>query len=347
VHIQITGKDCSIDFEAGPEDRILHAGLKAGFPLPYECASGTCGACRASLVSGEVRELWAQAPGRRFLKSGSTDILMCQSAPTADCSLRVRVPLAREGVDPFTPSERSATIGAAKSLTDDVLWFQVPLASPWRFKAGQFMLVGAPGLSGGRAYSMTNYAEPTRSLEFVMKRKPGGGFSALAFGERFVGTRLTLFGPLGNAIFEPGLARNLLVIAGGTGIAGMMAILAHAGDAGHFTRHRADVFFGVRTGRDVFFLDELGSLVERFPDSVAVTVALSDEPPTAVLRARYPRLHFEQGYVHDVARSGMAGRYADTRAFLAGPPVAVEAALKVLVLEARLPVTEIRYDKFG
>ena len=39
------------------------AGLKAGFPLPYECASGTCGACRASLVSGEVRELWARAPG--------------------------------------------------------------------------------------------------------------------------------------------------------------------------------------------------------------------------------------------------------------------------------------------
>jgi len=47
-----------------------------------------------------------------------------------------------------------------------------------------------------------------------------------------------------------------------------------AGDSGHFTRHRADVLFGVRTGGDVSFLDELGSLVERFPDSVAVTVAL-------------------------------------------------------------------------
>jgi toluene monooxygenase electron transfer component len=347
VHIQIAGKDDSVGFEAGPEDRILHAGLSAGFALPYECASGTCGACRATLVSGEVRDLWAQAPGRRFLKPGSTDILMCQSAPTADCSLRVRVPLGRAGVDPFMPCERSAVVGAAKLLADDVLWFQVPLSSPWRFKAGQFMLVGAPGLPGGRAYSMTNHAEPSQSLEFVMKRKPGGGFSGLAFGERFVGTGLTLFGPLGNATFEPGLARNLLVIAGGTGIAGMMAILAHAADAGHFARHRADVYFGVRTGRDVFFLDELGSLVGRFPDSVAVTVALSDEPPTADLRARYPRLHFEQGYVHDVARSGMAGRYADTRAFLAGPPVAVEAALKVLVLEARLPVTEIRYDKFG
>jgi toluene monooxygenase electron transfer component len=347
VNIEIAGKDGSIGFDAGPEDRILHAGLKAGFALPYECASGTCGACRATLVSGEVSELWAQAPGRRFLRPGSTDILMCQSAPRADCSLRVRVPLGKEGKDSFTPGERSAVVDAAKLLADDVLWFRVPLSSAWPFKAGQFMLVGAPGLPGGRAYSMTNYAEPSRSLEFVIKRKPGGGFSALAFGERFVGTGLTLFGPLGSAIFEPGLARNLLVIAGGTGIAGMMAILAHAADAGHFPRHRADVYFGVRTGRDVFFLDELGSLVERFPDSVAVTVALSDEPPSADLRARYPRLHLEQGYVHEVARSGMAGRYADTRAFLAGPPVAVEAALKVLVLEARLPATEIRYDKFG
>ena len=41
------------------------------------------------------------------------------------------------------------------------------------------------------------------------------------------------------------------------------------------------------------------------------------------------------------------GRYERTRAYRAGAPVLVESAFRVLLLEARLPVTEIRYDKFG
>src|SRR4029434_8791089 len=55
------------------------------------------------------------------------------------------------------------------------------------------------------------------------------------------------------------LGKNLLCIAGGSGIAGMMAILSRAATSGYFERHRAWVFFGVRTMRDAFFLDELSA----------------------------------------------------------------------------------------
>jgi toluene monooxygenase electron transfer component len=43
----------------------------------------------------------------------------------------------------------------------------------------------------------------------------------------------------------------------------------------------------------------------------------------------------------------MAGRYQDVRAYLAGPPPAVEAAIRVLLLEAKLTADCIRYDKFS
>jgi len=48
------------------------------------------------------------------------------------------------------------------------------------------------------------------------------------FGDAPSAARLSLFGPLGKATFHPSLGKNILCIAGGSGIAGMMAILAHA-----------------------------------------------------------------------------------------------------------------------
>ena len=52
-----------------------------GVALPYECATGTCGTCRARLVDGEVDEGWPQAPGRQGLKPARREFLMCQAAP--------------------------------------------------------------------------------------------------------------------------------------------------------------------------------------------------------------------------------------------------------------------------
>jgi len=43
----------------------------------------------------------------------------------------------------------------------------------------------------------------------------------------------------------------------------------------------------------------------------------------------------------------MAGNYASTRAYVAGPPAAVDVALRYLLRDAKLSPLEIRYDKFG
>jgi toluene monooxygenase electron transfer component len=137
------------------------------------------------------------------------------------------------------------------------------------------------------------------------------------------------------------LGKNLLCIAGGSGIAGRMAILSRAATSGYFERHRAWVFFGVRTMRDAFFLDELSA----YTLGVEVTVALSEEQ--APVAGQWPRLRFAQGLVHEVAKRAMAGKYANVRAYVAGPPPAVDAAIRVLLLEAQLTTDNIRYDKYS
>jgi toluene monooxygenase electron transfer component len=48
-----------------------------------------------------------------------------------------------------------------------------------------------------------------------------------------------------------------------------------------------------------------------------------------------------------VAGKRMQGRFADVRAYVAGPPPMVDASLRLLLREARLPLADIRYDKFS
>jgi len=161
------------------------------------------------------------------------------------------------------------------------------------------------------------------------------------------GARLGLVAPLGHATFHPGLPRHVLCIAGGSGIAGMMSILSLACQEGHFAAWDGHVFFGVRTAPDGFFLDELEAFRARYPARLAVTVALSDEDVPASLAAAYPRFAFARGLVHAVVGERMTGRFADLRAYVAGPPPMVDASLRLLLREARLPPADIRYDKFS
>jgi toluene monooxygenase electron transfer component len=345
VRIVVAARTGAHEFECEPGEKILLAGLRSGIELPYECGTGTCGTCKARLVSGRVESEWPDAPGIRYLKDPA-DLLMCQCLAREDCGLEVGVLRAREPDAPL-PGAQGAHVRGWRRLTHDVAAFDVELDRPLDFDAGQFALLTVPGITGARAYSMVNFERPARRLSFVAKQKPGGAVSEWLFGAAVEGTRLGLFAPLGHATFPPGLAKHVLCIAGGSGIAGMMSILERAGAVGHFAGWDGHVYFGVRSERDAFFLDELQALRTRFGSRLAVTIALSDEDVPTSLPAAYPGLAFARGLVHAVAGERMRGRFADVRAFVAGPPPMVDASLRLLLREARLSPADIRYDKFS
>ena len=346
MRVQVNARNRGYDFDARPGEKLLHAGLRSGIDLPYECSTGTCGTCKATLVSGRVADAWAQAPGKKFLKAGSAELLMCQCV--AQEPVMLEVPKFVHPLDPgaCAPQANSGTLRGSRRLTDDVMAFTLELAAPCDFDAGQFVLLAPAGLAGFRAYSMCNFARGARELEFVVKRKPEGRFSDWLFGGRREGEKLEMFGPLGKAVFDPGLRKNLLCIAGGSGIAGMMSILARAAEGGYFERQAGWLFFGVRTMRDAFFLDELAVYARHFAGRLAVTLALSEEDAPAAARER-PEFTFAPGLVHEVAKRAMAGKYQNLRAYVAGPPPAVDAAIRMLLLDARLTTDNIRYDKYS
>lgn len=346
MKIHVNAKDRTHHFEAAAGEKILLAGLRHAVALPYECGSGTCGTCKARLVAGQLHDAWPEAPGRGHLKHPD-EYLLCQCEAHGDVTLDLGRPVQQMSTGACVPGAIGARIDAVRRLTHDVMHLQVALEQAMQFEAGQFALIRVPGVAGFRGWSMVNYSRRAATLEFVIKKKPGGAVSEWLFNQRVEGTGIELYGPLGHATFEPGMAKNLLCIAGGSGIAGMMSILACAARAEYFTQYRGDVFFGVRTLRDAFFLEEFCELRTRCGEQLRVTIALSDEEVPAAVHAQYPQLQFDRGWVHEVAARHMQGRYENVRAYLAGPPPAVDAALRVLLLQARLAAENIRYDKFS
>src|SRR5262245_14004563 len=230
---------------------------------------------------------------------------MCQTLPGGDCALEVRNAVTAVPAGAYVPAHVGAIIRRRQLLTHDVATLELELDGPIDFEAGQFMVMTAPGISGGRAYSMVNHDRETTRLLFVVKAKPGGRFSEWFFGDGVEETRVHLFGPLGHATFHPELQKNLLCIAGGSGIAGMMAILSRACQARHFEAFDGHLFFGVRTGRDLFFVDELEAFKRAFPGRLQITLALSEEDVDASLAAAHPELAFDKGFVHAVASAHM------------------------------------------
>jgi toluene monooxygenase electron transfer component len=346
MKITIQANSGEFSFQCEATERLLYAGLSQGLRLPYECATGTCGTCRGRVVQGSTLVEWDEAPGFARLKRAKGDVLMCQARPTTDCVLRVPANLVSAPDSPTLPLHRRGRIELSRRLVRDVIEIDIALSRPVTFDAGQFVVLEVPGLVGGRAYSMVNFRCDTDRLTFVIKQKPGGGFSDWLFGSDVGGAELNVFGPLGAATFRPEEGRNVLCIAGGSGIAGMLSILERARSENYFRDHSGHVFFGVRTLADGFYLQELSDYVAAAAGKLQVTLALSHEEAPGATHPQFPNIRLAAGMVTEVMTRDMEGRYDGTVTFIAGPTPMVDEALRILIRVARQPATFVRYDKY-
>ncbi len=345
MRIRGRAKTGEFEFTCAEGERILYSGLRQGVPLPYECASGTCGTCRARLAAGEITELWPEAPGLKHVKSERGEFLMCQATATGDCEILVPAQIPLDETQQLR-HDLPATLENFRSRTHDVATFSLKLPEQIAFHAGQFVVIHVPDVGGYRAYSMTNYATATDRLDFVIKKMPGGGFSEWLFGGDRQGSEVRVFGPLGAATLTAQDTGDFVCIAGGSGIAGMMSILKFAQREAYLVERRAQVFFGVRTRKDRFFVDELSAFAGKFSDTLRITIALSDEPAETDY-AESESLHYATGLVHEVASQHIPKNTENLTVFIAGPPPMVDGAIRMLLVKHRIPAARIRYDKFS
>jgi toluene monooxygenase electron transfer component len=344
--VTVTAKGETLQFDCAEGERILYAGLRSGLQLPYECASGTCGTCKAAVVEGTTAYAWETAPGRKYTRTERGEILTCQSFALSALTLSLPGALPNRPAR-IAPGDFAGTVARAKLLVPDILEFDVSLDRPMQFDAGQFALLEFEAVPGARSYSMVNFEPESSQLRFVVKRFPGGALTEWLFSRPVDGMPVRVFGPLGRASFAPVEIRHAICIAGGSGIAGMMSILEHGSKERHFDDNDMHVFFGIRTLADAFYLDELKAHARSFPKRVRITIGLSHEEPTDSMRALHPELEFDAGFIHEVAKNTLSPSLGETTVYVAGPPPMVDGTLRMLLLELKHSGSKIRYDKFS
>jgi ring-1,2-phenylacetyl-CoA epoxidase subunit PaaE len=85
ARMRVRGRDHVVRVEPG--QTLLEAGLAAGAALPFSCAMGGCGACKARLVSGEVHADEPSCLSAREREAGF--VLTCSSRPISPLALEV------------------------------------------------------------------------------------------------------------------------------------------------------------------------------------------------------------------------------------------------------------------
>jgi ferredoxin-NAD(P)+ reductase (naphthalene dioxygenase ferredoxin-specific) len=218
-----------------------------------------------------------------------------------------------------------------EDLTHDIkgVRLAVEAGGPFLFSAGQYAQVEfAPGLS--RHYSMANTPQDAE-LVFHIRHMPGGRTSAYAATQLKTGDRVKVSGPLGVAYLRESHAGPALLVAGGSGLAPIQSILRTMLARGHDAP--VTLYFGARSERDLYHEALLRHLAARHPN-FSYQVVLSEQKGAAGRR---------YGLVHQsIELPPDAGA---VMAYLAGPPVMVEAATALLAARGLAP-RQIHADAF-
>lgn len=323
-------------FEQREGDTILRAALRAGVGLSYECNSGGCGGCKFELLEGEVDTLWPDAPGLSDKDRRRGRHLACQCRAKGPVSIKAAT--GAEYAPKVVPQRQKARLVGTTDITHDLREFRFRGAAVASFLPGQFAMLDLPGLASSRAYSMSNIANDDGEWHFQVRRVPHGQGTHTLFDRLAVGDEIGLDGPYGVAWLRTEAPRDIVCVAGGSGLAPMVSIARGAAAAGMLKDRRLHFFYGARTPRDVCgeaLLAELEGFGERIVYRPVVSLPGADG-----------EWQGETGYVHDAVARALPGSLAGFEFYFAGPPPMTQALQEMLMVGHRVPFEQIHFDRF-
>ena len=150
-----------------------------------------------------------------------------------------------------SPGTASAEIVGLQWLSDDVIrvTLNLPAETAFDYQPGQYLAVAS---DDGRHRCFSMAAPPASGLlELHVRHWPGGGFSAwLADGAR-IGDRIQIDGPYGNFVWRSQESAGVILLATGTGIAPLIAMLTGT-LADPDARAPIRLYWGVRRHADLY-----------------------------------------------------------------------------------------------
>jgi phenol hydroxylase P5 protein len=317
------------------DQTILDACLRAGVWLPHSCTHGTCGTCKADLLQGDVDHGDASGFALMDFERDEGKLLLCQARPRGDVTIEGDVEIDED----LGLSSVRDLVGTVVELTDiarDIRLVRLTLDEPLPFAPGQYVSLAVPGTAATRTYSMANPPSEDRVVELHVKRTLGGLASDLwVFNRMALGEEVRLSGPYGRFVFRRSRPEPAIMIAGGTGLAPMLAMIRDV-FADPATEHAIHLYQGARTRADLYGFDELHALSAEHPDRFHYNPCLSGEDGVAGARS---------GRVTDVIAEDIP-RCAGYVGYVCGPPAMVDDAMRLLMSRRLFPRNIYREDFF-
>ena len=222
-------------------------------------------------------------------------------------------------------------------LTHDLAEFVFELDRAQPFLAGQYALIGVDGVDGPRAYSMCNLAGETSRWHFQIKRTPNGAMTRHLFERLAEGDSVSIDGPFGTAFLQTESERDILCLAGGSGLSPMIAIARAAAAHPALSGRRFDFVFGGRRPEDVCGEEILREL-PGFGSTLHFHAAISEEMPDGSWDGH-------RGFVHSIAETLFGDDLQHKEIYFAGPPMMAQAVQKML-FEHQVPPEQVHFDEF-
>lgn len=203
---------------------------------------------------------------------------------------------------------------------------------PVPYRAGQYVSVEMPQRARlWRYLTPANAPGDDNVVEFHVRAVPDGWVSRAIVAHCQTGDVWRLGPPMGRMTVDRESDRDILMVAGGTGVAPMRAILQDMARWGD--NPRVHLFFGGREEADLYELSYLYQLANANPWLTVVPVVESDE--TA--------LNAEHGTLADVVTK--YGAWADRNVLVAGSPGMIRSTVSRMLV-AGTPLDQITYDPF-
>jgi ferredoxin-NADP reductase len=207
-------------------------------------------------------------------------------------------------------------------------------------RAGQHVdvrLTAPDGYQAERSYSIASPPEEQPLVTLTVERLDDGEVSPYLTEELRVGDQLELRGPIGGYfVWEASMGGPLLLVAGGSGIVPLMAMLRHRAAVGSSVPTR--LLYSSRSYEDIIYRDELTRLVKSTSRLEVVHTLTRAQPPGWT---GYQR-RIDADMLREVAWPADQGPLV----YICGPTPFVETAAASLVTLGQEP-GRVKTERFG
>lgn len=195
-------------------------------------------------------------------------------------------------------------------------------------------LTAEDGYQAQRSYSIANPSEGER-IDLTVEEIPDGEVSAFLVGQLRAGDRFELRGPIGGYfVWEPGQGGPLQLVAGGSGVVPLMAMIRANASAPEPVSTR--LLYSVRTPEDIIYRAELERLAGDHLEVVCTAT-----------RSRPPGWHgYDRRVDSAMLEEATWPPREGPRGFVCGPTGFVETVADTLVALGHRP-GRVKTERFG